>query len=234
MQVIAAYQRTGGRPPVDDERLEIDADGTWRLWRTMGGARVGAFAGRLSADQRRRLAAALESTAASQGAALPARSGRDAAHERFSAGRRTLRIVAGQPVGSGWKALARLLWRWTDSLASVRGAEAALELELAPSGPVLVRRGSAELRTWPATLHVDVYARASSGVIVDRASRGPGSVSDAASGEALTTGSGWSLPLVLPRAIDAPAGGQLEVWAWLDVDGPDGTVRVRMVASRTA
>lgn len=46
--MLASYHRSGGRRPSDDESLEIDADGSFVLTRTVGGPRVGSFAGTIS------------------------------------------------------------------------------------------------------------------------------------------------------------------------------------------
>jgi hypothetical protein len=43
--MLASYQRRGGRRPSEDESLQIDDDGSFYLTRTVGGPRVGSFAG---------------------------------------------------------------------------------------------------------------------------------------------------------------------------------------------
>jgi hypothetical protein len=53
--MLAEYRRGGGAKPADDEQLRIDDDGSFVLIRTVGGERVGRFAGTLS----KRAAAAL-------------------------------------------------------------------------------------------------------------------------------------------------------------------------------
>lgn len=234
----ASYLRAGGMPPADDERLEIDDDGAWRLWRTMGGALVGGFAGTLSADRRRRLAAAITSvedgrgSMPSQGPARPGRPRPDSAHEAITVGEARLDIGAGGDPDPVWAPIVRLLRRWTEGLAAPDGADAALQLQLSATGPVIVRHGDGRLRVWPATLRVDVYARDRDGIVVDRASRGPGPDDVAPRGEETTTGPDWTLPVELPKPIDPPADGTLECWVFLDIDGPDGPTRVRLVASR--
>ena len=50
---LVRYGRTGGRPPRDDESMVIEEDGTFEGRRTVGGARVGTFAGRLAAGRLR-------------------------------------------------------------------------------------------------------------------------------------------------------------------------------------
>lgn len=231
MTVITTYLRTGGRPPEDDEQLDIHDDGAWRLRRTMGGARVGTFAGHLDEERRRELGAAL---ASAEGAHPPEAevAARDAAREAVRAGEARIDLAAGRDIDGPWRPLLELLRRWSGALATADDAEAALELRLEPDGPILARLGAAELRTWPATLHVDVYARDADGVVVGRASAGPGVEPEGPRGEVLTTTSGWMLAPELPRAIQEPASGTLEAWAWLDITGPDGPVRARLVARR--
>jgi hypothetical protein len=57
---ILTYVRAGGSPPRDDESLEVDADGNFRLRRTIGTTRVGEFGGTLPPSE----AAALRQAAA--------------------------------------------------------------------------------------------------------------------------------------------------------------------------
>jgi hypothetical protein len=45
--MLAEYRRGGGRPPRDDESLEVETDGSYVLRRTVGGERVGHFAGEI-------------------------------------------------------------------------------------------------------------------------------------------------------------------------------------------
>ncbi len=233
MRPIATYARTGGRPPVDDEHLDLFADGTWRLWRTLGGTRVGAFRGRLSPDRRRRLAAAL---AEIDGAATrPARPRPDAAREAFGARSQTLGISAGEPVRGGWGRLVRLLRRWSEALTVQ--PDAALELDPGAAGgrPRLIRVGAGVLRAWPATLHVDLYVRDRDGIITDRASSGVGADGEdggAPRGDPVVTTQGWELALPVGLAGEAPRDRVVETWAWLDIGGPDGPVRARLVARR--
>jgi hypothetical protein len=229
------YARTGGRPPSDDERLEVDADGTWRLWRTMGGSRVGAFAGRLDPGRRRRLGAALESIrqgARSQEPRVP-----DSASESFHAGSLSLHVASGDAVSGEWARLVRLIRRWSSSFTTE--PEAALELIPGSGGPDgaepprLERLGSGELRVYPDTLHVEAFARGADEVITDRVVAGEGRAGSNRRGDGEPTDAGWSLPLELSRRLDAPPGGRLEWWVFIDVDGGSGPVRARLIAKRT-
>jgi hypothetical protein len=227
-----AYARTGGRPPVDHEHLRIGADGSWRLWRTMGGSRVGAFAGRLSADRRRRLAAALGEIR--EGGRSPARRHPDGAAEAFHAGDEVLHVPSGSAVSGEWRRLAHLLRRWSGALREE--PEAALELRPGDGrlAAVLVRLGAGELRVHPETLHVELYARDPDGIIVDRVATGEGRMPASPRGEGVVTRDGWQLPLEVPRAVETPPGGSVEAWVYLDVAGPYGTVRARLIGSRSA
>ena len=45
---LVRSHRSGGRRPSDDESLEVDDDGSFDLTRTVGGPRVGSFAGTMS------------------------------------------------------------------------------------------------------------------------------------------------------------------------------------------
>jgi hypothetical protein len=54
--MLAAYHRGGGDRPRDDESLEIEEDGSFVLTRTVGGPRVGSFAGKIPPKARAPLA----------------------------------------------------------------------------------------------------------------------------------------------------------------------------------
>jgi hypothetical protein len=226
--VLAAYARTGGRPPADDERLEVFEDGTWRLWRTLGGDRVGAFGGRLSPGRRRRLEAAVSAARAGAGTVPPARPRPDGAHDAFTTRHGRLDVSAGAPVSGPWSGLVRLLRRWTEALTDV--PVAALALEAAPGGgpPQVVHLGSDGLALWPATLHVDLYARDADGIIRDRASGGADPEDRSPRGEAVTVGPGWSMRLPVERLPVVPEGGALETWVLLDIESHGGPVRARL------
>jgi len=233
--VVAAYARTGGRPPVDDERLEVLSDGTFRLWRTLGGERVGAFGGRLAADRRRRLDAAVAAARAEPAASLPpSRPRPDAARESFATGTRRLDVGSGTPVPGAWSGLVRLLRRWAVTLTA--SPVAALALEPSPSGgvPRLVQLGPQGVTLWPATLHVELYGRDRDGIVRDRASGGADPEAPAPRGDALAAGPGWAMELPVGRPPAVPAGGMLEVWALLDIEGPDGPVRARLTLAHPA
>jgi hypothetical protein len=45
--MLATYHRGGGDPPKDDESLDVEEDGSFVLIRTVGGPRVGTFAGKI-------------------------------------------------------------------------------------------------------------------------------------------------------------------------------------------
>lgn len=238
MALYASYLRTGGIPPADDERLDVDEDGGWTLWRTMGGSFVGAFEGRLDRGRRRRLDEAVEATDAAgadtgPGGRAPRRPPPpDAGQEAFTAGERRIDLAAGARPPAGWDRLVRLLRDWSTSLAAPAGAAAALELRMDDELPVLVRHGPGHLVVWPATLRVEAYARDADGIVRDRVTAGAAADGGVDRGEPLTTGPAWSLDVDVPRLPVVPTGGRLEAWAWLDVAAPDGPVRVRLVASR--
>jgi hypothetical protein len=236
MTVLASYLRAGGLPPADDERLEVEADGTWTLWRTMGGPCVGAFGGRLDAGRRRRLQAAVDAVAdaGTPDAAADTRPRRppppDGVHESFTAGEEQLDLAAGAPAPGAWGPLVRLLRDWSATLAEPASATTALELGDDDGQPLLLRHGPDHLVVWPATLRVEVYARDRDGIVRDRVVAGKEAEGDVARGEPLTTGPGWSLDVDIPRLPVVPDGGRLEAWVWLDVAGPDGPARVRLVS----
>jgi hypothetical protein len=233
-RAVSTYIRSGGQPPEDDERLDVLEDGTWRLWRTMGGPRVGGFSGHLSAARHRRLDDAIAAVwGVGVGPVAPV-AHPDVAREAFTAGEDRLDVTAGARVTGPWAALARLLRRWTEDLTTEPAG--ALALEVPPGGglPRLVHLGAAALRLWPATLHVELYARDADGVIRDRASGGAVPEDLPQRGDPLATADGWAMDLPVGRHPEVPPGGVLEVWALLDIEGPDGPVQARLTWRETA
>jgi hypothetical protein len=68
--------------------------------------------------------------------------------------------------------------------------------------------------------------------VTGRSSTGSGD-EDAPRGDATTTDADWKLQIDGLHVPSVPAGGRLEAWVWLDIEGPDGPVTARLVASAT-
>jgi hypothetical protein len=227
-EAFAAYHRGGGRPPSDDESLEIRADGSWRLWRTVAGARVGAFTGRLSPDRARRLATAVDEARAAP-PPTDVRRRPDSAAEAFRAGAAEISTPAAAPVRGGWSRLVHLLRKWSDDLTSEPEAALALELDT-QGGARLTRIGPGILGVYPDTVAVRWYVRSREDVPIDQARNGADA--GVSRGEVVATGAGWSLPLAPPRPLPVPDGGSLEAWVTLAIAGPHAPVMARLYASR--
>jgi hypothetical protein len=105
------YRRAGGRPPTDDERLRIDADGTYSLVRTVAAEAVGRFGGQLPEGSPDLQALA---TAVLSAGDLDLRIPPDAPVERISVGERSAVLPTSAEPSAPWGSLVaglRLLLR---------------------------------------------------------------------------------------------------------------------------
>lgn len=123
---LLVVRRSGGREPSDDESLEVGSDGDFRMWRTVGWRRAGAFAGAVAPDVMeaiRRLAASVPEGQAE--ASLP----RGAAAEEHITSRSHLTLGGSSDPPDEWAELVNLGRGLLDDL--VVHPEAALDLSVA-------------------------------------------------------------------------------------------------------
>jgi hypothetical protein len=215
--MLLRFHRAGGRPPSDDESLEVARDGAWTARRTVAGARIGRFAGRLDGAAR----AAFEADAQRAGEAGDAdvATPRDGASETLDVDGASLLIGSNGDPPAPW---APLLER---TRAFVRDAAptapvAALELVADPGRAKLVHAGTEPLDIDPSTIRVEVVEVRADG---DRGGTwGAGSGAEAGW---VRAAAGWSLDLPYAHGLAPAAGDVLQVRV---------IVRVRDGRARTA
>lgn len=216
--MIAAYQRTGRGRPSDDESLEVDDDGSFRLRRTSGSAVAGTFAGTVPPDRLEALRAAAAAAADEPVGDPPAPpSGRTI--EYLATEEHGLAVVSGSTPPPKWAELATVLRRLVLDL--VDQPESAVAAELGTGGRRLVLR-----QLGPEAVEVDPDSASISLEAVDEAGQRLGTwereLADVLDevGDPEGDGSdswerapGWSLEVELPH--DLPAGrvrGTLLLW----------------------
>jgi hypothetical protein len=196
---LIRLQRWGGRPPRDDELLEIDPDGTFRMRRTVGpttrpATPVGRFGGVLPAASRKvlaDLAARLEGASAERNP-LPMDASMDELTVDGAAG--TAAGPAGIAFSGAWGELAQVLRGMLVDLAA--HPVAAIVLARSDGGLLLEHRGSEELDLVVTELVVSFGSTAAP-------ARVPGdAITGGSSGSAFQAGPGWAvrLPIALPAA----------------------------------
>lgn len=227
-----SFCRVGGRPPADDEAVTIAEDGSFEAHRTLGGRRIGRFAGSLPAATLRALARDVEAVADADDLAVPTPA--DGATETVRLGRRDrARMGSNERPPRPWAALVQRLREILRDVV-VESPVAALELQDADDGGVrLTHIGEEPLEvdlegaTWQAT-RLDAQ-----GVPVARTN---GTIDAAAAGE--TAGAwtravpGWSLEVPLGDATDVAAGTSRQVLLFVTVRDGDELRDGRLVAAR--
>jgi hypothetical protein len=144
------YTRSGGRtPPRDREILELNADGKFSMWRSVGSAThpptpIGRFAGQLDGQ---------DQTQVQQAAAKAAKAGNlkltpppGAATETIAVGEAQARLGANDKAEGDWSGLIEQLRRLLGDLTASPQAAIGLEVREGGQAARLVHRGSAELQ----------------------------------------------------------------------------------------
>jgi hypothetical protein len=169
---LVSYERSGGNQPADDERLTLDADGSFTLTRTVDGTKVGRFAGRLDRPTVDELSAAAEAAAAAGDLDEPPTM-HGSAIEIIRTAASSASFPAESTPDGAWGALAKLMRRLladapAQPVAAVRltvSADAdAVVLEALGTEPVHLGLASATVdltlfgadQTWIASHHVDI------------------------------------------------------------------------------
>ncbi len=207
--ILLTYSRSGGRPPADDELLELRADGSFRARRTVAGARIGSFAGSLPEDVMEAVRG--EATACGRGDGPWLETPRDGATETIAIGDEG-EVVASMgsnaTPGGPWGVLVDHLRALVDSATEC--PVAALELVADPGRASLVAVGSEPFAVDVSTIECSLVRIDASGVPVDRWGTTAG---DAATGQPrwVQAGAGWPLALPLDQGLDPGPGEWLQV-----------------------
>ncbi|HYO43977.1 MAG TPA: hypothetical protein VES19_12330 [Candidatus Limnocylindrales bacterium] len=217
--VLVRYARGGGRAPADDELLELDADGAYSARRSVGGARIGSFAGRIPPGT---LAAVVADAAACRAAgAFWLATPRDGATELIELGGEgevTAEMDANASPDGPWGRLAGRLRGLVDEATA--GPVAGLELIADAGRARLVAVGSEPLEVDPSSVAVRVVHLDGTGGL-----RGQWQGASVP-GEGWTPAApGWTLDLPFAHGLTAAPGEWLQVWV---------TLRVRDGAPRAA
>jgi hypothetical protein len=228
-KTLIEFSRVGGRPPADDEAVTIADDGSFQAHRTLGGRRIGRFAGMLPAASLKALRRAVEAVRDAEDVAIPTPA--DGATETVTLGRRDrARFGSNERPPKPWSALVT---RLRDILRDVvvEHPVAALELQDIEGGVRLARLGEG-------TLEVDLAGASYRATRLDRqgipVGRSNGGLDPVAAGEArgawTAAGPGWTLDVPLGAAAEAAPDTSLQVLLFLTLREGDVPRDGRLVA----
>jgi hypothetical protein len=209
---VVTYVRAGGRTaPADRERLEVAADATFTMQRSVRSPSVGRFAGRLTSQEARLLDVAARAAAAAgplTGTRVP-----DAAGETATVDGVTATFGGGTPSGP-WGPLAEQLRRLLDDL--VRAPEAAVALEVAPDGTKATLK---RLGQGPLTVDLGKLSVSATLFGADGNAMGTWKSPPAPAARPEQTDAGWTSALPFGHGLEMGAGRKLQVAATFVVDG---------------
>ena len=223
-----SYRRSGGYEPADNEQLEVAADGSFELWRSVSVGRVGAFGGTLGEAEADDLARSAEAAHAAgrEAASVGGERVRGRALEELSVGDVGAVLGGAGDPGDGWGDLLRTVRHLVLDL--VDRPVAALEARLSGDASVLTLEviGSEPLGVDIAGAKVTVHAldrgvaSASWSTVLSRDEpEGPdtpdapaASLDDAIAASVPWREPGWSLEVQLPHGLAASGTGQGPAW----------------------
>jgi len=234
-KLLVSFARAGGRPPADDEAVAVREDGSFEAHRTLGGRRIGRFAGTLPSATLQALRR--EVAAVAEAASLDIPTPRDGATEVVTIGRKDrARFGSNERPPKPWAALVK---RLRDVLRDdvVEDPVAALEaVDLGPAGVGLRHLGTEELgvdlsrgsfRATRLDARQVPVAQATGPLVAAGTSAGGGSGWQ-------TVGPGWSVELPLGDAGAPAADTSLQVLVFLTIRDGDAIRPARLVAVRAA
>jgi hypothetical protein len=216
---LVSFRRSGGREPSDDERLDVWPDGRFEARRTVGGRRIGRFAGELDeadlADLEGKAAAA--AGAGDVNVATPM----DGATVSVIVAGAELRAGSNEPLDGPWGDLVGGVKSLLDG--PVLGAPVAgLELDATASQAVLRHIGDAPLEVDTASVAVRAVRLDAQGAVLGRwqGTAAPAQVEDAprtAAATWVTADAGWELDLPFRHGLELTLDDRLQVWVTLQV-----------------
>ena len=218
-KALLRYGRAGGRPPADDESLEVAADGSWTARRTVGGRRVGRFAGRFPEEALAALVGDAARAAEAGDAEVP--TPRDGATETLEVAGGTITLGSNERAPGPWSPLVeRMRALLKDELDGDPVAALALEADVAKAR--LVHAGGEAVEVDPASVSVRVVRVGSDGTPLGRWQAGSGAEAGWTRAEP-----GWTLDLPYGHGLAPVDGDVLQVWVFVRVrDG--GTRAARL------
>jgi hypothetical protein len=237
-QVLVSFGRHGGRPPADDESLEVAADGTFSARRTVGGARIGRFAGQLDATTLDGLRALVDALATAED--LTIATPRDGATEVIEAGGRTGRFGSNERPPEPWGALVDRLRTALDGTV-VEAPLAAIELTATSRRARLRHLGAESLDVDLASLEVRAVRLDAEGAVLGRWQGQAGTeviedrVPAAAASDVVTTKPGWDHALPFDHPLELARGDWLQVWVTLGIrDDGERSARLFLAVPATS
>jgi hypothetical protein len=226
---LVRYGRSGGRPPADDEHLIVEDDGAYRARRTVAGARVGRFAGRLTEAGLDALRAAVDGVR--DAADIAVLTPHDGATEVVEAAGHAARMGSNEAPPQPWRTLVLALRQAIDTDA-VADPVAALELRAGTRAAVVAHAGTETLEVDVASVVVRVVRLDAEGAVLGRWSGREQPAADEDSGQPAAdwddAGPGWTKTLPFTHGLELAPGDWLQVWVNARVREP-GDPAVRAV-----
>ena len=223
-EILVAYSRAGGgRPGAGDaERLSIDGSGGFELRRTVGGARIGHFAGTVPATKQRSLRTAVASLRSSFSSSERVAPG--SVTERIATARFTFDSSYDGGISASWTRVLTQVRSLTESLVS--SPVAGLELSVTSAG---LRAELRHIGTKPVDIAGDLVVVTAALANADDVITGRWRTEIRLPSQ--SAAHGWRVDLGLERSgLRLSRGQHLIVSAGLDIVGDDG---VRRPASMT-
>ena len=219
---LVRYGRSGGRPPADDEHLDVADDGSYTARRTVAGARVGRFAGRLTEVGLDVLRAAVDGVREAADAAI--QTPHDGATEVVEAAGHTARMGSNEVPPEPWRTLVLALREAIDRDA-VADPVAALELRAGTRDAVVAHVGIEPLEVDAASVVIRVVRLDAEGAVLGRWSGRQAPAVDEDSGQPAAewaeAGPGWTRALPFTHGLELAPGDWLQVWVNANVREPD-------------
>ena len=213
----------------DDEHLIVEDDGSYTARRTVAGARVGRFAGRLAAGRLEALRAAADGLGEASDVAI--QTPHDGATEVVEAAGHSARMGSNESPPEPWRTLVVALREAIDTDA-VADPVAALELQAGTRDAAVSHIGSETLEVDLASVVIRVVRLDAEGAVLGRWSGREGPAADEDSGQPAAewaeAGPGWTRALSFTHGLELAPGDWLQVWVHANVREP-GDPAVRSV-----
>lgn len=221
MTSLLEVSRVGGREPSDDEHLVVEEDGSFRMWRTVGWRRVGAFGGHLETEA---LSSVANAVAAAPDGETTGDVPRYAATETHRTARGSVSLGGSTDPSAAWAPVAELGRRLLNDLTD--HPTAALELSVTSTHTaVLTTIGDSDvsiapdsIRWWAERLDADGLQRGVWRPEGPQGERVPAPVP----GDALRIQpSGFRIDLDIGHDWDLAATDIMRVWLTVGIADPD-------------
>lgn len=211
--VLLRYGRAGGRPPSDDESLEVAQDGRWTARRTVGGRRVGRFSGRLSGKETAALVRDVVRAAGAGDAEVP--TPRHGATETLDVDGAGILLGSNERAPDGWRPLVERVRKLLKERVTAEPV-AALELVADVAAARLMHAGTEPVEVDPGSISIRVVGLGPDGAPLGRWEAGSGSESGPGSEPGwVRAGAGWTLNLPFGHGLTPTVEEVLQVWVFV-------------------